>query len=131
MIDHIRNTGRCWRARAVASKPVPAARAARRGARQNALPHARWRTGSGAPKANQNARKHGLFPRDAIAERRRIQALLVKREVAGRDEVIGFRNERATLHESEWINGPIKGLTTTHPPPKGPCLWNILTFLHL
>lgn len=32
--------------------------------------------GSGAPEANQNARKHGLFTRDAIAERRRIQALL-------------------------------------------------------
>jgi uncharacterized protein YjcR len=32
--------------------------------------------GSGAPKANQNARKHGLFTRDAIEERRRIQALL-------------------------------------------------------
>jgi hypothetical protein len=32
--------------------------------------------GSGAPRANQNARKHGLFTRDAIAERRRIQALL-------------------------------------------------------
>ena len=32
--------------------------------------------GSGAPKANRNARKHGLFTRDAIAERRRIQALL-------------------------------------------------------
>jgi uncharacterized protein YjcR len=32
--------------------------------------------GSGAPKANQNARKHGLFTRNAIAERRQIQALL-------------------------------------------------------
>jgi hypothetical protein len=32
--------------------------------------------GSGAPKANQNARKHGLFTRDALAERRQIQALL-------------------------------------------------------
>ena len=32
--------------------------------------------GAGAPKANQNARKHGLFTRDAIAERRQIQALL-------------------------------------------------------
>jgi uncharacterized protein YjcR len=32
--------------------------------------------GSGAPKANQNARKHGRFTRDAIAERRQIQALL-------------------------------------------------------
>ncbi|MFQ6264747.1 HGGxSTG domain-containing protein, partial [Escherichia coli] len=32
--------------------------------------------GSGAPRANQNARTHGLFTRDAIAERRRIHALL-------------------------------------------------------
>jgi uncharacterized protein YjcR len=32
--------------------------------------------GSGAPKANQNARKHGLFTGDAIAERRQIQVLL-------------------------------------------------------
>jgi len=32
--------------------------------------------GSGAPRANQNARKHGLFSRDAIAERKVIQALL-------------------------------------------------------
>ena len=32
--------------------------------------------GSGAPKSNRNARKHGLFTGDAIAERRQIQALL-------------------------------------------------------
>jgi hypothetical protein len=32
--------------------------------------------GSGAPKANQNALKHGLFTGDAIAERRQIQVLL-------------------------------------------------------
>jgi hypothetical protein len=32
--------------------------------------------GSGAPRAHQNARKHGLFNRDAIAERRQIQVLL-------------------------------------------------------
>jgi len=32
--------------------------------------------GSGAPRANRNARKHGLFTGDAIAERRRIQAVL-------------------------------------------------------
>ena len=32
--------------------------------------------GSGAPKANRNARKHGLFSGDAIAERRQIRALL-------------------------------------------------------
>ena len=32
--------------------------------------------GSGAPRTNQNARKHGAFTKDAIAERRRIQVLL-------------------------------------------------------
>jgi hypothetical protein len=32
--------------------------------------------GSGAPRANRNARKHGLFTGDAIAERRQIQTLL-------------------------------------------------------
>ena len=32
--------------------------------------------GSGAPRANQNARRHGLFTREAIAERKHIQALL-------------------------------------------------------
>ena len=32
--------------------------------------------GSGAPRANRNARKHGRFTRDAIAERRRVGALL-------------------------------------------------------
>jgi hypothetical protein len=32
--------------------------------------------GSGAPRANRNARKHGLFTRDALAGRRQIQALL-------------------------------------------------------
>jgi len=31
---------------------------------------------SGAPRANQNARQHGLFTREAIAERKQIQALL-------------------------------------------------------
>lgn len=32
--------------------------------------------GSGAPRANRNARKHGRFTGDAIAERRQIRALL-------------------------------------------------------
>jgi hypothetical protein len=32
--------------------------------------------GSGAPRGNQNARKHGLYTRKAKAERRRIRALL-------------------------------------------------------
>ena len=34
--------------------------------------------GSGAPRANRNARKHGLFTGDAIAERKQVQALLGK-----------------------------------------------------
>ena len=32
--------------------------------------------GSGPPKGNRNARKHGLFTAEAIAERKRIEALL-------------------------------------------------------
>lgn len=32
--------------------------------------------GSGAPKSNRNARKHGLYTREAIEERKRIQDLL-------------------------------------------------------
>ena len=32
--------------------------------------------GSGAPKNNQNARTHGLFTKQAMEERKRIQALL-------------------------------------------------------
>jgi uncharacterized protein YjcR len=32
--------------------------------------------GSGAPRANQNARKHGMFSKGAMAERRQIQTLL-------------------------------------------------------
>jgi uncharacterized protein YjcR len=32
--------------------------------------------GSGAPHGNKNARKHGLFTREAIEERRQLQALM-------------------------------------------------------
>ena len=32
--------------------------------------------GSGAPRANRNARKHGMFTSDALAARRQIQVLL-------------------------------------------------------
>ena len=32
--------------------------------------------GSGAPRRNQNARRHGQFTKNAIAERKQIQALL-------------------------------------------------------
>jgi hypothetical protein len=77
MSDHIRNTGpmlaspRCGaKTRSGGACRSPAVRGKKRcrmhgGAR-----------GSGAPTANQNARKHGLFTRNAIAERRQIQALL-------------------------------------------------------
>ena len=46
------------------------------GARQETMPHARRCTRVRRAKGNQNARKHGLFTRNAIAERRQIQALL-------------------------------------------------------
>ncbi|WP_316398903.1 HGGxSTG domain-containing protein [Bradyrhizobium sp. 33ap4] len=41
--------------------------------------------GSGAPRANRNARKHGRFTGDAIAERRQIRVLLgeVRRMLEG------------------------------------------------
>ena len=36
-----------------------------------------WRgAGSGAPKHNQNALKHGLFTKGAIDERKQVQALI-------------------------------------------------------
>jgi hypothetical protein len=46
------------------------------GARQKALPHARRCAGIRRAKGNQNARRHGRFAGDAIAERKQIQALL-------------------------------------------------------
>jgi hypothetical protein len=33
-------------------------------------------TGSGAPRGNKNALRHGRYTREAIEERRRLQALL-------------------------------------------------------
>jgi hypothetical protein len=45
--------------------------------------------GSGAPRSNQNARKHGLFTWDAVAERRQIRVLLG--EARKLLEEIGFR----------------------------------------
>jgi uncharacterized protein YjcR len=35
-------------------------------------------SGSGAPRGNQNALKHGLYTRFAIEERRQLQALMRK-----------------------------------------------------
>jgi hypothetical protein len=77
MSDHISNTGpmlanrRCGaKTRCGGACRSPAVRGRKRCRMHGGAP------GSGAPRANQNARKHGLFTRDAIAERRQIQALL-------------------------------------------------------
>ena len=77
MSDHARNTGPMLASRRCGAKTrsggacrAPAVRGKRRCRMHGGAP------GSGAPKANRNARKHGRFTRDAIAERRQIQALL-------------------------------------------------------
>jgi hypothetical protein len=77
MSDHARNTGpmlaspRCGaKIRCGGSCRSPAARGKRRCRMHGGAP------GSGAPRGNQNARQHGLFTKDAIAERKQIQALL-------------------------------------------------------
>ena len=77
MNDHISNTGpmlaspRCGaKTRSGAMCRSPAV-SGRKRCRMHGGAH-----GSGAPNANQNARKHGLFTGDAIAERRGIQVLL-------------------------------------------------------
>jgi uncharacterized protein YjcR len=77
MSDHIRDTGpmlaspRCG----AKTRSGGACRSPAVSGRKRCRMHGGAR-GSGAPKANRNARKHGLFTRDAIAERRRIQTLL-------------------------------------------------------
>jgi uncharacterized protein YjcR len=77
MSDHISNTGPMLASRRCGAKTrsggacrSPAVSGKRRCRMHGDAP------GSGAPKANRNARKHGRFTRDAIAERRQIQALL-------------------------------------------------------
>jgi hypothetical protein len=77
MSDHARNTGpmraspRCGaRIRSGGSCRSPAVHGKKRCRMHGGAP------GSGAPRANQNARRHGMFTRDTIAERKQIQALL-------------------------------------------------------
>jgi len=77
MSDHIRNTGpmlaspRCGaKTRSGSACRSPAAHGKKRCRMHGGA------QGSGAPRANQNACKHGLFTRGAIEERRRIEALL-------------------------------------------------------
>ena len=77
MSDHIRNTGpmlaslRCGaKTRCGGACRSPAVHSKQRCRMHGGAPR------SGAPRANRNARKHGLFTGDAIAERRQIRALL-------------------------------------------------------
>ena len=77
MSDHARHTGpmlaspRCGaRIRSGGACRSPAVRGKRRCRMHGGAAE------SGAPRKNQNARKHGLFTGDAIAEHRRIQVLL-------------------------------------------------------
>ena len=77
MSDHIRKTGpmlaspRCGaRTRCGGACRAPATRGKKRCRMHGGAEE------SGAPRANQNARKHGHFTGDAIAERRQIRVLL-------------------------------------------------------
>lgn len=77
MSDHVRNTG------PMLASPRCGAKTRSGGLCRSPAVHGRKRCrmhggapGTGAPKANENARKHGLFTRDAIAERRRIREVL-------------------------------------------------------
>lgn len=63
-------------------------------ARQEALPHARRRTGIRRAKGKPSARKHGLLTRGVVAERRRILALLGEaRKLLNEVEVNGFASD--------------------------------------
>ena len=44
--------------------------------RQKALPHAWGAPGSGAPRGNKHALRHGRFTREAVAERKKIRELI-------------------------------------------------------
>jgi hypothetical protein len=84
--DHPRNTGpmrsspRCLaKTRSGRSCHSPAVSGKRRCRMHGGAP------GSGAPRGNQNALKHGLHTREAIAERRRLRALLRQSRILIRD----------------------------------------------
>jgi hypothetical protein len=75
--DHARNTGPMLASPRCGAKircgewcRSPAVRGKKRCRMHGGAPQ------SGVPRGNRNARKHGLFTKVAIAERRRIQALL-------------------------------------------------------
>ena len=102
MSDHIRNTG------PMLASPRCGAKTRCGGACRSPAVHGKKRcrmhggaAGSGAPRANQNARKHGLFTRDAIAERRQIQAVVGgSAEAAGGDEVMVLGRQIANKRDA-------------------------------
>ncbi len=77
MSDHIRNTGAMLASSRCGAKTRSgdACRSPAVNGKKRCRMHG-GAAGSGAPKANRTAGKNGLFTCDAIAERRRIQALL-------------------------------------------------------
>jgi hypothetical protein len=86
MSDHARHTGpmqaslRCGaKTRSGRACRAPAVRGKRRCRMHGGAP------GSGAPQANRNARKHGRFTGDAIAEREQVQAILADARTLLRD----------------------------------------------
>jgi hypothetical protein len=88
--DHARNTGPMLASRRCGAKTrsggacrSPAVHGRKRCRMHGGAPR------SGAPRPNQNARKHGLFTGDAVAERRQIRVLLG--EARKLLEEIGFR----------------------------------------
>jgi hypothetical protein len=77
MSDHIRNTGPMLASPRCGAKTRcgGACRSPAVSGRQRCRMHG-GAQGSGAPRTNRNARKHGLFTGEAIEERRRIQEVL-------------------------------------------------------
>jgi hypothetical protein len=77
MSDHARNAG------PMLASPRCGAKARSSGACRSPAVHGKKRcrmhggaAGSGAPRSNRNARKHGRFSREALVERRQIRVLL-------------------------------------------------------
>ena len=77
MSDHVRNTG------PMMASPRCGAKTRHGGVCRSPVARGKKRCrmhggaeGAGPPMANRNARKHGLFAKDAIAERKQIRVLL-------------------------------------------------------
>ena len=115
MSEHIRNTG------PMLASPRCGARTRSGSACRSPAVHGKKRCrmhggalGSGAPRANQNARKHGLFSRDAIAERRQVRTLLGEaRKLLEEMKCLAFASGAQTERRSATDqSNPIAG--TTH-----------------